>query len=357
MQSEMRPSNNRPLRIAIIGCGAVAELCHLPAVQQISNMEVVALVDRQLPRAETLAKQFGVSKCLENYQQLSEVEIDGVIIGLPNYLHASVSKEFLTKGIAVLVEKPMALTVTDAEEMVDLAKRHAVPLQVGLMSRYFKGAQLIKRALMNDWLGKLEGFSLENGLLYDWPAASGGIVLKDQAGGGQLVDIGSHMLDLLLWWFGEVKDVEYRDDSLGGVESDCELSLTLDGPTGPVSGTVVLSRLRNLSNVVRIVGEQFTLEWDLSSMDSVRMWPTHEVEGHSRFITDSQSERPQSWHDAFVIQLEMFAQSILTGERALTSGDGALGTVALIEQCYRERKPVEWPWMKSAHYSMVEVGR
>jgi predicted dehydrogenase len=356
MQSDVKPSANAPLRLAIIGCGAVAELCHLPAVKHMPHVEVVALVDRQLDRANTLAKQFGISRCFENYHDLPN-DIEGVILGLPNFLHASVTKEFLEKGIPVLVEKPMALTLIDAEEMVEVARRQGVPLQVGLMSRYFKGAQLIKRAIENGWLGPLESFSLENGLVYDWPAASGGIVLKEQAGGGQLVDIGSHMLDLILWWLGGVDDVEYRDDALGGVESDCEISLTLEGPTGLISGTVVLSRLRNLSNVARIVGKQFTLEWDLSSMEKVRMWPTNGIEGNSNFVSEPHSETPQSWNDAFVDQLLIFARSIRTGEKALTSGESALGTVALIERCYKERKPLELPWLNNTTRTMAEVGR
>src|SRR6266536_3703994 len=131
------------------------------------------------------------------------------------------------------------------------------------------------------------------GFVYNWPVASGFFFSKEQAGGGVLVDTGSHMLDLLLWWLGDVIDVvEYRDDSLGGVEAECWLSLVLQTPTGPVQGNIILSRLRKLRNTARIVGERFTIECDFS--DKVRIWPsTCDGRGLS-FVSDTSSLPRQS---------------------------------------------------------------
>jgi predicted dehydrogenase len=203
----------------------------------------------------------------------------------------------------------------------------------------------MKQAIDEGWLGTLQSFSLESGLVYDWPAASGFIFSKEQAGGGQLVDIGSHMLDLLLWWLGDAVDVEYKDDSLGGVEADCWLSLVLRGPTGPVKGTVALSRLRRLSNTVRVVGERFTIEYDLSTPATVRVWPTSWDGKGISFVVDLGPRPDQSWYEVYAKQLEVFAQTIAVGGQSAVPGESVLGSVALIERCYCERQPLELPWL------------
>jgi predicted dehydrogenase len=334
------------VHLAIIGCGAVTELWHLPAARLLQEVEIVALVDKDLARAKRLGEQFGVSCCTEDYRQLPK-GVDGVFIALPNHLHAPVALEFLNKGIPVLVEKPMALTVQEAEAMVQAADTNGVALQVGLMWRFSQGARIMKRAIEEGWLGTLRSFSLEWGLVYNWPVASGFILRKEQAGGGQLMDMGSHVLDLLLWWLGETVEVEYRDDSLGGVEADCWLSLVLQSPTGPVQGTVALSRLRKLSNTARLVGEHITIEYDLLTPTRICLWPTAWDRQRLAFAADWGSFPNQSRDGIYVEQLRAFAQVVANGGEPIVSGKSALGSVALIERCYRERQPLQLPWMDS----------
>ena len=333
------------VRLAIIGCGAVTELCHLPAARLAREVEIVALADKNIARAKFLGERFGIGYCTEDYHRLPE-NIDGVIVALPNYVHAPVALEFLNRGIHVLVEKPMALNVGEAEAMVKTADAKGVALQVGLMSRFCNGARLMKRAIDEGWLGALQSFSLESGLVYDWPVASGFILSREQAGGGELLDIGSHMLDLLLWWLGNAVDVEYRDDSLGGVEADCWLSLVLQGPTGPVQGTVALSRLRKLGDIARIFGERFTIEYDLSTPATVHIWPSIWDGKDLSFVSDFGPLSCQSWNDVYAEQLRAFARAIAAGGESVVSGESVLGSIALIERCYRDRLPLELPWTR-----------
>jgi predicted dehydrogenase len=341
-----RTADTPTVRLVVIGCGAVTELYHLPAARLLPEIEIVALADKNLARARLLGERYGVGYCTEDYHQLPE-GVDGVIVALPNYLHAPVAMELLAKGVPVLVEKPMALTLKEAEAMAKTADASGAVLQVGLMYRFCHGARLVKRAMDEGWLGEPRSFSLESGFVYDWPVTSGFILSKEQAGGGQLVDIGSHMLDLLLWWLGEAVDVVYKDDSLGGVEAECWLSLILQGPAGPVEGTVALSRLRKLRNTARLVGERFTVEYDLSTPATLRIWPTLWDGNGLSFASDWGPWPSQSWIDVYAEQLRAFAQAVVTGGTPIVSGHSALGSVALIERCYRERQPLRWPWMDS----------
>jgi len=334
------------LHLAIIGCGAVTELCHLPAAKLLEEVEIVALVDKDLVRAKRLGEQFGVSYCTEDYRHLPD-GLDGVIVALPNNLHAPVALGFLKNGIPALVEKPMALTTQEAEVMVHAADAKGVALQIGLMYRFSQGARLMKLAIEEGWLGTLRSFSLEWGVVYSWPVASGFIFSKERAGGGQLMDMGSHLLDLLLWWLGEATEVEYRDDSLGGVEADCWLSLVLQSPTGPVQGTVALSRLRKLSTTSRLVGERFTIEYDMLTPARVCLWPTTSDHQRQLFVPDWGPSPSQSWDDIYAEQLRAFAQAVAAKDESIVSGKSVLGSVALIERCYRERQPLHLPWRDS----------
>lgn len=332
--------------LAVVGCGAVTERWHLPAARLAPEVKIVALVDKDVARAKRLGERFGVSSCTDDYHHLPQ-NVDGVIVALPNYLHSPVARELLENGLPVLVEKPMALTLDEAEAMVQTADANGVALQVGLMFRFCHGARLMKRAISEDWLGPLQSFFLERGLVYEWPVASGFPFIRTQAGGGELMDCGSHWLDLLLWWLGDAVDLEYRDDSMGGVEADCELSLTLRTPTGIVDGTVILSRLRKLGNMAQVVGERLTMGYDLLTPAAVHLWPTASDRQTLSFASDWGPSPSQTWNEVYAEQLRAFAQTITTGDKSIVPGESALRSVALIERCYRERKPLQLPWMDS----------
>jgi predicted dehydrogenase len=331
------------IHLGIVGCGAVAEVCHLPASQLSRDARIVALADANLARAESLSKRFDIEYWTDDYRQLFG-RTEGVVISLPNYLHASVASEFLLQNAPVLVEKPLALTVKEAEKLIEISMGIGTLLQPGYMYRFCKGARLVKHAIDEGWLGPLQSFSLESGYVYSWPVASGFSFSSQQAGGGVLIDTGSHMLDLLLWWLGEIVNVEYRDDSAGGIEADCWLSLTLNSSGGPVRGEVSFSRLRQLSDTVRIVGERFTMEYDLRTPDKVRLCPSFRSETDVFFVAHSDPEKDQPWSAVYAEQLDAFAQAIASKSPPLVSAESVLPTVALIERCYEIRKPMELPW-------------
>jgi predicted dehydrogenase len=344
---QSKTTGSSRVRLAIIGCGAVTELCHLPAAELVSEVEIAALVDTNLARAQLLGNGFGVAMCIDDYRQMPD-DVDGVIVALPHHLHAPVTIELLERGMPVLVEKPMALNLKEAEAMVSVANRRRVVLQVGMMNHYCRGVHVVKRAIDENWLGNVNGFNVEWGFVYDWPIASGFFFTKEHAGGGVLIDLGSHVFDTLLWWLGEVRALEYKDDSLGGVEAECALSLTLEGPAGLVQGTVRLSRLRNLTRAARIVGDRFTIECDIGNPVTARMWPTSSAGDDPTFKLDS-----DVWPPRYAEQLRAFAHAITTGRSPAVSGERVLRSVALIDRCYQERRPLEFSWMKPVIHTQL----
>lgn len=339
----LKARTRQPVRLGIVGCGAIVEFCYLPAAKAIPELEIAVLADKSVARAKRFAGQYDVSLYVEDYRRFPD-DLNGVIIALPHYLHAPVTIEFLRKGIPVLVEKPLALTLEEAKEVLEVAEATSTPLQVGSIYRFCRGARLVKQAIEENWLGSLRAFELEGNFADTNPMASGFAWDKGQAGGGTLVDIGSLALDLLCWWLGEPVDVLYKDDSLGGVECECELWLVLRTADGPVEGRIILSRLRKLRNVARVEGEKFAIEYGLqSARGEVCISPVRTGERLS-FVPDALTLPLQTWGDLFAEQLRSFVRAISTGSKPIVSGESALPSLALIEMCYHRRQPLELPW-------------
>jgi predicted dehydrogenase len=328
------------LRLAIIGCGTVTETLHLPAIARSEHFTLAALVDSVLQRAQQLADTYNVPIVADDYRKVAD-EVDAAIVALPNYLHAPVTKELLRNGIHVLVEKPMALTGGECEEMIKEADSAGAVLAVGMDFRFFGAFQFVKKALDTGLLGNITGFDLRQGFIFQWPAKTDYFLRKDNAGGGVLIDIGVHELDLLLWWLGDYESVEYYDDAMGGVEADCELHLKLQCGA---HGIVELSRTRKLRNTCIISGENATLE--------VGIWGynppvTLALKNHDNVLTGSVALgglQDEGTLDPFCRQLDDFANSILSNRVPFVSGKEGKRAIQLIETCYAARQLIMEPW-------------
>ncbi len=331
-----------PVRVAVLGCGAVVEQCHLPAARAVSGLTISVLVDRDLARAQRLAARYGIAEASDTFDGLSG-RVDAVLIALPNRLHAPVAIDCLSRGIAVLVEKPMATTPTDAEAMHDAATACGTVLQVALMKRFSRGAQFIKQALEAGTIGRVTGFSIDWGVDFNWPLTSNSGMTRGEAGGGVLVDFGSHLLDLLCWWLGEPDAVAYRDDARGGIEADCELSLTMQGPLGRVPGTARFGRIRTLRNTVRIVGEQLTIEWQHEAPDAIRVFPTTWSDAPPALVWQG-ADSPQTFADLFVAQWQAFTHAVRGQCPCPVTATDVLPGMRLMAHCYDTRRALTQPW-------------
>jgi predicted dehydrogenase len=333
--------NNSVPRIAIIGCGAVTERRHLPALAKL-GIKPALLVDINLQRAQSLADAFNSAHISDNY--LSHVgEFDAAIVASPHHLHAPVCIDLLRRGIHVLVEKPMALTIADCNAVIAAAEKGKAVLAVGLMRRFLRVAQWVKAALEAEVLGPVESFDFQEGFVYSWPVTSGFFFRKETAGGGVLMDTGAHTLDLLLWWLGDVASFEYYDDSYGGVEADCKLDLTL---ASGAQGVVELSRTRELRNTAILRGRLGEIEVSLDKNyltarpKEILAYRNGAAIGN---VTAEQAYRELK--ELFVLQIKDWLRAIETGVPPHGSGLEAARSIALIEACYRRRKLLELPWV------------
>jgi predicted dehydrogenase len=333
-----------PINLAILGCGAITELAHLPAAASLDSLRVIALVDQNLGRAETLARRYGIRQAAARPAQLHP-RPDAVLIALPHHLHGPVSRELLSQGVHVLVEKPMALTVAECDAMIRAAGAAGVQLAVGLVRRFLPVTRLVREILATNVLGPLASFDVREGRVYDWPVTSDSLLRRATAGGGVLVDTGVHVLDALLFWLGEAEaGVEVEacfEDSQGGVEAEAEIHLVM---AGGVRGIVELSRTRELRNTVQIHGAAGTLEASFATGEITLR------RGANLITIEKNADLPclagtAEGMDLFRAQLADFVAAIRSGRPPAVPGSEARRSVALIADCLARRQPLALPWL------------
>jgi predicted dehydrogenase len=192
-----------PLRIGVIGAGAIATYGHIPGFQKITGVQVAAICDANLERAQAVAERFGIPAACANYRDIvANTDIDAISIGVPNVFHAPVAIAGLEAGKHVLCEKPLATTVADGRAMVAAAERAGRVLAVNLNNRLRADAMLLRASVADGRLGRI-GYASARMLRHSGiPGFGSWFTQRELAGGGVLMDLGVHMLDLLLWLLG-----------------------------------------------------------------------------------------------------------------------------------------------------------
>jgi predicted dehydrogenase len=148
------PTSAAPLRVALAGAGFIATRGHLPVIQRHPDTEAVALVEVNPQRAAAVADQFSIPLVYSDYAtMLREAQPDLVIIGTPNVFHAPMSIAAMEAGAHVLCEKPMALTVADAQAMVETSRRTGRVFTIGLHNRFRPEMDLLKKLIEEGQLG------------------------------------------------------------------------------------------------------------------------------------------------------------------------------------------------------------
>ena len=211
-------------KIGFIGCGGIANQKHFPGMRQ-EAVEMVAFCDIVKERAEKGAKEFGVSgaKVYTDYKELlKDPSIDAVHVLTPNVSHCEITVAALEAGKHVLCEKPMAATTSDAEKMLAARNKTGKMLTIGYQYRHSHENAIMKKLVDDGWLGDIyyaEAIYLRRRGVPTW----GVFMDKAQQGGGPLIDIGTHALDLALYFMNN-----YEVDYVVGTSFE-KLGKLLDG--------------------------------------------------------------------------------------------------------------------------------
>lgn len=255
------------LKIGIIGCGGIANGKHLPALAKLEDVQMVAFCDVVGRRAGRASEEYGVegSKVYTDYKELlKDEDIDVIHVLTPNSSHAEISIASMEAGKHVMCEKPMAKTADEAHAMVEAMQRTGKKLTIGYQNRFRPDSQYLKTISENGDLGEVynaKAHAIRRRAVPTW-----GVFLDEEAqGGGPLIDIGTHALDLTLWMMDNYKP-KYVVGNAYHKLSQTENAANAWGPWDPKEFTVEDSAF---GFIVMENGATIYLEasWALNSLD------------------------------------------------------------------------------------------
>jgi predicted dehydrogenase len=194
-----------PVRVAVIGAGGVAQVAHLPVLRRIAGVEIAAICDNDLSKAQALAARFDVQ---ETYDDIEEVlryaHPDALVICTPNHLHESHVEAALSAGAHVLCERPLALSQEGIERALRTAERYGKRVMVAMNHRFRADVQAVRGFLSGGELGTID--MIRGGWFTFQPTAArqqlGWRLRRAEAGGGVMLDLGLPLIDLGLWLAG-----------------------------------------------------------------------------------------------------------------------------------------------------------
>jgi len=187
------------VKVGIIGAGAIAQ-DHCANIGRYKDARLVAVADLSRERREEIRNTYGMDRAYEKWQDLvADPAIDAVAIALPNCLHAPASLGAINAGKHVLLDKPFALNYREAKQVADAAKRKRKILMVGMNQRYRPDAQTLRTIVARKELGEIYHVKVYWYRRMGSPKFGTWFVNKKLAGGGCLLDIGVHFLDLALY--------------------------------------------------------------------------------------------------------------------------------------------------------------
>lgn len=336
-------------RIAVIGCGTVAERYYVPALRRHPDLvRNLFLVDTNRECAKRIREELGGGRISDNLRHVLSY-VDGAIILLPNSLHYPVAMDCLRAGVHVLCEKPLAELPDQAKEMIEEAEKKNVFLCVNNTRRLFPTFRAIKEIIDSGQLGNLEEIEYIEGGAFGWPSPTGFYVNPKISSKGILLDLGAHVIDTICWWTGgkpELKD--YSDDSYGGPESVVKIRARMNG----CMINITLNRLCDLNSGYKVSG----LKGRISG--KIHEWKEFRVQCDKGEDTIRRLASPARNYPGFVIPVvENFIQVIQGKSSPLVSGRDVKDSLHFIHECYGQRKRFDIPWDREISIVRLDTRR
>lgn len=319
-----------PINFAICGCGHIAAR-HARAA--IKHGTLTAVCDSDISKAKQLASQFNCIAYSNLSEMIAKEKIDVVSICTPNYLHSTQSIECLQKGKHVICEKPMAITVKDAEDMICASKKNGRELFIVKQLRYYPHLLYLQQLFNTGQLGKIFSFHINcfwnrpDEYYKEWKGTK-------QKDGGTLYTQFSHYIDLILWLFGEVEDVQFISGNFAHEKIDFEDTgivnfVVKNGAIGSLNYTVNAYQ-QNFENSITIFARYGTIKLSGTKLDKFDYFNVKGIDD-TPLIAQINTHKDQSHFKVYedvVTALAGKANTALKAEDSITS-------IRLIEKIYK----------------------
>ncbi|MDE6838601.1 MAG: Gfo/Idh/MocA family oxidoreductase, partial [Acutalibacter sp.] len=194
------------MKVAVIGCGTIANTAHIPSYMNNPEAEIKYFCDIIPERAVTAVNKYGCGTPIEDYHvALNDPEIEAVSVCTPNNVHAQIAIDALRAGKHVLCEKPAARTFAEAQEMQRVQHETGKVLNIGVVNRFNDSVNRIKQYIDEGKLGDIHHVYASFRAHRSIPGLGGAFTTKAIAGGGALIDWGVHYLDIVMYCCGDPK--------------------------------------------------------------------------------------------------------------------------------------------------------
>jgi len=323
----------KTLRIGLVGVGAAAQVNHIPALKKVEGLELVALCDRDLEKAQRVAQKFGVPQAVSRIEDLLEIEgLDAVDLCTPNYLHAPMAVAALEAGKHVLCERPLARNSEEAGAMVRAARKADRVLACAVQHRFRPDAQLLRRFVEKGDLGEI--FLAKAGRLRlktEWDSDEWRRT-KRESGGGVVLDLGFQMLDLSLWVLGQPKVVSVTASVHRNKKGEVEDSAT------------AFFRLESGATLTLEVTWGLLMEKDFAYLNLfgsggaalLNPFRVHKgMHGTLVNVTPALETSRNQYRQSMEAQFANFAETLRANKRPMGSVDEVLGIMELLDAIYR----------------------
>ena len=250
---KVRRPGIKKLKWGVAGCGRFSEHTFIPTLKFLRRSSVHSFFSHNLNRAKELAELTGASGYFDNYDDFLKSDIDCVFIASVNAHHYEQVIKAAEAGKNIFCEKPLAITSKQAEEMVEACKRNNVFLAVNFVHRLHPHVIKAKELIKNQTIGKLVSVNVSFNL--DFPPSNNFRFNKELSGGGALRDLGTHMIDLLRFFGGEVIEINgYMDNIIYNYDVEDFVSALVKYENGNYGSFNVSYNTKKAFNRIEILG-------------------------------------------------------------------------------------------------------
>ena len=248
------------MKVAVIGCGTIANSAHIPSYMNNPEAEIVYFCDIIPERAQAAVEKYGCGQAITDYHvALTDPEIEAVSVCTPNHMHPVIAMDALRAGKNVLCEKPAARTYAEALEMQKVQHETGKVLNIGVVNRFNTAVNLIKQYIDSGKLGEVFHVYASFRSHRSIPGLGGAFTTKAIAGGGALIDWGVHFLDLVMYCCGDPKPLTVSGEAFSKLGVNMRNYAFTDMWAGPPKYDGVYDVDDSVTALVRTEGPTITV--------------------------------------------------------------------------------------------------
>ncbi len=343
----------KKLRIGMVGAGNIANT-HLNAYKNLDNVEIVAICDPNESRLNETADIFGIEKRYASETEMLKNEtLDAADVCVWNCNHAVCTIEALDAGLHVLCEKPMAYSVKEAEEMIEASKRNNKLLMIGFVMRFTSEGLIAKDFIDKDYLGEV--YYSKATYLRRHGSPGGWFSDKSRSGGGPVIDLGVHVIDLTRFLMGSpkpvsvfastsdrIKDRKHLKNGVGWVPKDAKPDDIYDVEDFGVAlikyegnKTTLLETSYSLNGEPSGKKELFGTKGGIKLEDGMKIYT--EMNDYLADITPDLSRLKEN-KDCFEAEMEHFVDCALNGTPCRATAEDGLVVMKILEAIYESAR-------------------